>query len=256
MDLQPVEAPQSLVDVITRRIEQAIFSGVLEPGAKVSELGLAQQLGSLAAGRCARRFGGSKDASSSSERPTSARGSPNCRSTISKICGAIREALEGMAARLAASNMTDADVVRLRRLIEQHGRQESVRTGTGYLQEVPDFDFHFFIIRTARNERLEAMLCGELYDLLRAYRYKSSTLDGRARNAFEEHQEISSALIARDPDSGRKPPCVIISQPPARTSSRRCAPSGRDPASIAERQGLAPQVAGCPGQWLDTFAIL
>ena len=84
-----------------------------------------------------------------------------------------------------------------------------VDTGMGFPQEtaygvdveVPDFDFHFFIIRAARNERLEAMLCGELYDLLRAYRYKSSTLDGRARNAFEEHKDIVSALIARDADA-------------------------------------------------------
>ena len=160
MDLKPVEAPQSLVDVITRRIEQAIFSGVLEPGAKVSELGLAKQLevsrGPLR--EALRRLEGRKLI----ERKT------NFGARVAKLSVddlenllVIREALEGMAARLAASNMTDADVARLKRLIEQHGRQESVRTGTGYLQEVPDFDFHFFIIRTARNERLEAMLCGE-----------------------------------------------------------------------------------------------
>lgn len=200
MNIEPVEAPQSLVDVITRRIEQAIFSGALEPGAKVSELGLAKQLG-VSRGplrEALRRLEGRKLI----ERKT------NFGARVAKLSVddlehllVIREALEGMAARLAANNMTDADAQKVERLLEQHGSQESVRTGTGYLQEVPDFDFHFFIIRTARNERLEAMLCGELYDLLRAYRYKSSTLDGRARNAFEEHQNIASALVARDPDA-------------------------------------------------------
>ncbi len=199
MSIQPVEA-QSLVDVITRQIEQAIFSGTMAPGSKVSELGLAKQLG-VSRGplrEALRRLEGRKLI----ERKT------NFGARVAKLSVddlenllVIREALEGMAARLAAQNMTEEDMARLRELIVRHGEQESVRTGTGYLQEVPDFDFHFFIIRAARNERLEAMLCGELYDLLRAYRYKSSTLDGRARNAFEEHKEIVSALVARDADA-------------------------------------------------------
>jgi DNA-binding GntR family transcriptional regulator len=199
MDIQPVEA-RSLVDVIATQIEQAIFSGTLEPGAKISELGLARQLG-VSRGplrEALRRLEGRKLI----ERKT------NFGARVAKLSVddledllVVREALEGMAARLAAASMTDEDVARLEQLIAQHGEQESVRTGTGYLQELPDFDFHFFIIRAARNERLENLLCGELYDLLRAYRYKSSTLDGRARNAFEEHKEIVSALVARDPDA-------------------------------------------------------
>jgi DNA-binding GntR family transcriptional regulator len=199
MNIEPIEA-QSLVDVITRQIEQAIFSGTLAPGTKVSELGLAKQLG-VSRGplrEALRRLEGRKLI----ERKTNfgARVASLSVDDLENLL-IIREALEGMAARLAAQNMTAEDIVRLQELIDQHGQQESVRTGTGYLQEVPDFDFHFFIIRAARNERLEAMLCGELYDLLRAYRYKSSTLDGRARNAFEEHKDIVSALIARDADA-------------------------------------------------------
>lgn len=199
MDIQPIEA-KSLVDVITKEIETAIFNGTLEPGAKVSEQGLARQLG-VSRGplrEALRRLEGRKLI----ERTT------NIGARVAKLSVddlenllVIREALEGMAARLAAQNMTDKERETLTALITAHGEQESVRSGTGYLQEQPDFDFHFFIIRAAKNERLEAMLCGELYDLLRAYRYKSSTLDGRARNAFAEHEAIVKALIESDADA-------------------------------------------------------
>lgn len=196
MQVEPIQA-QSLVDVITERLERAIFNGTLEPGSKLSEQGLSREMG-VSRGplrEALRRLEGRKLI----ERKTNF-GARVAKLSVNDLDNllVIREALEGMAARLAAENMTDAEMEALKVLIAQHGEQESVRSGTGYLQEVPDFDFHFFIIRAAKNERLEAMLCGELYDLLRAYRYKSSTLDGRARNAFDEHEAIVKALLARD----------------------------------------------------------
>jgi DNA-binding GntR family transcriptional regulator len=95
--------------------------------------------------------------------------------------------------------MTDEEIAALEALLKEHGSRKSIQVGTGYYQESKDFDFHFRIVKGSRNERLIQMLCGDLYDLLRVYRYKSSTLRGRARNAFEEHTEIVAALIKRDP---------------------------------------------------------
>jgi hypothetical protein len=43
------------------------------------------------------------------------------------------------------------------------------------------------------------MLMGDLYHLLRIYRYKSSTKPGRAKKALQEHQEIVAAIARRDP---------------------------------------------------------
>jgi len=40
---------------------------------------------------------------------------------------------------------------------------------------------------------------GDLYHLLRIYRYKSSTKPGRAKKALQEHQEIVAAIARRDP---------------------------------------------------------
>lgn len=193
----PVRA-QSLVDSIVERLEAAIMSGELAPGARLSEQGLAKALG-ISRGplrEAIRRLEGRKLI----ER------TPNIGARVAALSTkdlddllVVREALEGIACRLAAEQMTDEELAALEDLLGRHSKLESIRKGTGYYQESKDFDFHFQIIRASRNERLVSMLCGDLYDLLRVYRYKSSKLQGRTRQAFDEHCEIVTALKARDP---------------------------------------------------------
>jgi DNA-binding GntR family transcriptional regulator len=116
----------------------------------------------------------------------------------------VREVLEGLACALAAKNMTDAEIAALKKLLDQHEQQNSVREGKGYYQESKDFDFHFRIATGSRNTRLIQMLCGDLYYLLRVYRYKSSTNPGRAMEALKEHREIVAALARRDPGAAEQ----------------------------------------------------
>jgi DNA-binding GntR family transcriptional regulator len=188
---------QSLVDVVAERIEAAIISGQLEPGAKLSEQGLAASFG-VSRGplrEAIRRLEGRKLL----ER------TPNIGVRVAalslkdlKEVLEVREALEGMACGLAAKNMSETDIAALAKLLEGHGRQKSVQEGKGYYQESKDFDFHFRIVSASGNERLAQMLTGDLYYLLRVYRYKSSTKPGRATQALEEHKAIVAALRKRD----------------------------------------------------------
>lgn len=190
--------PQSLVDVVAERIEAAIISGQLPPGRKLSEQGLAASLG-VSRGplrEAIRRLEGRK----------LLQRTPNIGVRVAELSMKdlneillIREALEGMAAALAAKNMTAAEIEALGELLNQHQRQKSVQDGTGYYQESRDFDFHFRIVQGSRNERLVQMLCGDLYYLLRVYRYKSSTKPGRAMKALQEHKDVVAALMRRDP---------------------------------------------------------
>jgi DNA-binding GntR family transcriptional regulator len=180
---QKVQA-KSLVDVVAERIEAAIISGVLEPGSRLSEQGLAASLG----------------VSKLLER------TPNIGVRVAALSLKdlneilqIREALEGLACALAAVNMTEAEIAGLKKLLDEHERQKSVQDGKGYYQESKDFDFHFRIVTGSRNERLAQMLLGDLYYLLRIYRYKSSTKPGRAVKALQEHREVVAAIEARDP---------------------------------------------------------
>lgn len=191
--------PQSLVDAIVRQLETAIFSGELAPGERLREQALARTLG-VSRGplrEAIRRLEGRKLIERTINiGPRVAQLSPADLQDILVV----REALEGMACRCAAERMDDKELAALKKLLEDHGRQDAVRAGTGYYQEGKDFDFHFRIIKGSKNERLISMLCNDLYDLLRVYRYKSSTFDGRARDALSEHQAIVDALLARDGD--------------------------------------------------------
>lgn len=193
----PIQA-QSLVDVVTERLEAAIISGELAPGSRISELQLAKAFG-VSRGplrEAVRRLEGRKLV----ERR------PNIGVRIAKLSTrdlmdllTVREALEGMASALAAERISDEELEALERLLQEHGNQRELRSGKGYYQESKDFDFHFRIARASDNERLVSMICGDLYHLLRIYRYKSSTLSGRATTALQEHQDILAALCRRDP---------------------------------------------------------
>ena len=191
---------RSLVDLIVERLEASIISGEIAPGTKLSEVALAQSLG-VSRGplrEAIRRLEGRKLLQRTPN--IGVRVAEFTEDDLSDIL-VVREALEGMACRQACLKMTDAEVKTLRQLLRSHGLQSGVKKGTGYYQEGKDFDFHFLIIKGSRNERLIQMLCGDLYDLLRVYRYKSSTLGGRAKAAYMEHEKIVEAIEARDPDA-------------------------------------------------------
>jgi DNA-binding GntR family transcriptional regulator len=110
----------------------------------------------------------------------------------------IREALEGMAARLAAQNMSSREVDEMKQLLDKHAEAIRQDNGLAYYQDEGDFDFHFRIIAGSKNARLSQMLTGELYHLLRLYRYRLSKAEGRPDRAFHEHQRIVDALADHD----------------------------------------------------------
>jgi DNA-binding GntR family transcriptional regulator len=187
----------SLVDVVAERLEAAIISGALASGSKLSEQALAASFG-VSRGplrEAIRRLEGRKLL----ER------TPNIGVRVASLTLGdlkeileVREALEGMAAGLAARNMTDADIAGLQKLIEGHGRQKSLADGEAYYQESKDVDFHVRIVTGSGNARLAEMLTGDLYYLLRVYRYRSSTNPGRAHAALAEHSAIVAAIASRD----------------------------------------------------------
>ena len=122
----------------------------------------------------------------------------------------VREALEGMAARLAAERMTAPELKRLRELLAHHAAQPELAAGSAYDQRSRDDDYHFTIAKAARCERLEKMLLDEVHYQLRIHRLRSSTRSGRAQQALSEHREILEALVSRNPD-GAEERCAVTS---------------------------------------------
>lgn len=193
----------SLVDAVVERLEAAIISGELPPGERLSEQSLARSMGISR--------GPLREAIRRLEGRSLVVRTPNIGVSVAVLSPAdlsnllvVREALEGMACALAAQNLTDAELDSLENLLSEHGSQKELKAGEGYYQESRDFDFHFRIARASQNERLISMICGDLYDLLRIYRYKSSTMQGRAPQALEEHKRILSALRSRDPEKAER----------------------------------------------------
>ena len=110
----------------------------------------------------------------------------------------VREALEGMAARLACINMAESEVASLQHLLDTHSDHIDQVEGASYFHQHGDFDFHYRIIKGSGNQKLIGLLCDELYHLLRMYRYQSPRSHSRPSNALHEHHQILSAIRERD----------------------------------------------------------
>ncbi len=108
----------------------------------------------------------------------------------------VRESLEGMAARLAAKNMTDDEVQDLNKLLSSHF--DEVKDGQSYYQEEGDVDFHYRIVLGSKNNHLIAMLMNGIYHLVRMYRVQLGMAGPRVTTAFDEHRHIVQAISNRD----------------------------------------------------------
>ena len=191
--------PESLADKVFDLLIDAIVRGELPPGSRIREAALARQLG-ISRGplrEALRRLEGRKLLEYT----------PNLGMRVASVAlndlieiFQMREALEGMACRLATENMTDAELDELSSVLETHRRSAELREGAAYYQHAGDLDIHFRIAMGSRNKRLADLLCKDLYNFLRIHRYRSSASPGRASRAYTEHEAILAAMRARDPD--------------------------------------------------------
>ena len=109
-----------------------------------------------------------------------------------------REALEGMAARLAARLMPDVEIEALSALLDQHADNISETEGKAYIQREGDIDFHYRIALASENRWIQENLHGELYQLIRMCRHQSGQFPSRAQAALDQHRQIADAIARRD----------------------------------------------------------
>lgn len=110
----------------------------------------------------------------------------------------VRESLEGMAAKLAATNMSDDEINALKELLESHFK--TIQNGNNYYQEAGDVDFHYRIILGSKNKQLISLLIDGIYHLIRMYRVQLGMAGPRVTTAFDEHKHIIQAISNRDAD--------------------------------------------------------
>ncbi|EGQ9170040.1 GntR family transcriptional regulator [Vibrio cholerae] len=182
---------------LTEYLIEAIVEGELAPGSKISEPELAKQF------QVSR--GPLREALMRVEGLGLIERIPHIGARVIQLSPtklvelyAVREALEGMAARLAARNITEIELVGLESLLSTHSTHIDQVEGASYFHQQGDFDFHYRIIQASRNQQLIGLLCDELYHLLRMYRYQSPRSHSRPVEALEEHKFILRAIRQRD----------------------------------------------------------
>ncbi|MBL9122035.1 MAG: GntR family transcriptional regulator [Planctomycetaceae bacterium] len=189
-----------LSDDVVARLEQLILTGTLKPGEKVLEQALSARLGvsrgplreairTLEARRLLQRkpFAGVRVA----------------KFTIDEIDELLitREALEGMACRLAAENMTLREIRQLRASCDALNELVASAGVAAAFQKGRDDDLHLQIAQGSHNRLLADMICRDLYPLLGLFRYYTAQLrGGDFASSFRQHSGIIAAIERRQPD--------------------------------------------------------
>lgn len=189
--------PSTLAESVFSQLRTAIVRGEIPPGSKVNEPQLSKQYG-ISRGplrEAIRRLEGCKLVEI---RPNVGAKVVSLNSEQAIEIYEIRESLEGLACRLAASRATAADCGQLRDLLANHERQIQSENGRLYYQKEGDLDFHYLIVQLSGNTRLFKLLCDELYHLLRLYRVQTSSSPSRPIQAFKEHHHIVDAIERAD----------------------------------------------------------
>ncbi|MGB0664731.1 MAG: GntR family transcriptional regulator [Pontibacterium sp.] len=189
----------TLADKVCQQLVTAIVMGEMLPGQKISEPELARTYG-ISRGplrEAIRRLEGFRLVERKAH--VGARVVKLSAEELIEIY-LVREALEGMACRLAAEHMSEPEIEDLRRLLDQHEANIAELDGRSYFQKEGDLDFHYRIVQGSKNQKLREVLGGELYHLVRMYRYQFSVSSSRPVRALKEHRQIVDAIEARDPE--------------------------------------------------------
>ena len=111
----------------------------------------------------------------------------------------IRKIIEPQVAQLAAENATASEINELEEILQEQAKD----LGDGINFTKTDSEFHNLLTQTAKNRVLERLLLAIL-DLLAQTREKYLQVEGRAQKSLKGHQEILSAIKARNPVAARQ----------------------------------------------------
>ena len=195
----PSDASESetIADRVFQQLRAAIVEGQIPAGSKISEPEMAARFG-ISRGPLREAMRRLESTNLVERRPNVGARVITLTSTQLLEIYVIREALEGMAARLAAEHMSDDAIEELKDLMEHHRRDVARDFWQAYFQKEGDMDFHYRIVQGSGNRRLIAILCDDLYHLARMYRCQFGMGGDRAREALREHELIVDSIAERD----------------------------------------------------------
>lgn len=187
-----LDSYKPLREIVFDSLREAIISGLLEPGERLMEIQLADEMGV------------SRTPVREAIRKLELEGFvvmiPRKGAYVAGVSDKdvtdvfeLRSALEGLAASLAAERITDEEIEQMERMILYRSGEEVDITK---IVEA-DTDFHALVYKASRNERLISILAN-LREQLQRFRATSLAYPGRLKDAVEEHQGIAEAIISHN----------------------------------------------------------
>jgi DNA-binding GntR family transcriptional regulator len=191
------ERHQTLREKILENIRDAIISGTLKAGSRVSEPDLAE------------RYGISRTPIREAFRQLESEGYltviPRRGAVVSEFSQkdveefyAIKSILEGYAARRACTKLTPKELERLQAINERLSELAEQNDIKSFFKI--HGDFHDLFIRAADNEKLRELLTS-LVTRFQRLRFMSLSLPGRMRISVQEHEKIIDAFNRKDAEA-------------------------------------------------------
>jgi DNA-binding GntR family transcriptional regulator len=237
VSLQPIEVASfsPVREAVFTRLRRAILSGDLPPGTRLVERELAEQLGvsRTPVREAFRRLEQEGLVGQYGRRNLIVR--ELSRDEVREIL-AIRAALEGLAAELAATHARPQHLRRFATLLDQmdEAAAKGDTTALGHLNE----QFNATLYAAAGSRRLSDIL-GSLREQAGQFAQRGYGVPGRAAEAVREHRRIVEAIAARDPERAAREARDHV----RRSESNLLAGLGGAPAEVHEPSGGAGRPA-------------
>jgi len=184
-----------LREIVFESMREAILSGVLEPGERLMEIQLAEEMG---VSRTPVREAIRKLELENFVVMIPRKGAYVAGVSLKDVADVfeIRSALEGLAAGLAAERITDEELEQMERALFYRSKEGAVDLDLEQIVK-SDTDFHALVYKASRNERLIQILAN-LREQIQRFRTTSLAVPGRMKLAIDEHRMIVEALRNHD----------------------------------------------------------
>lgn len=184
-------------ELVYRKLREDIISGRLAPGTRLVELNIAADFGvsRTPVREALKRLTAEKLVLSDPSRGVIVH-APDA-SEIEDVF-VVREALDALAARLAAHRITPSELARLRVIVD--AMREAIRSGRREQVVVANQRFHDVIYAAAGNDML-ARVASDLRDFVRRFTTLPFASPDRVEHVLAEHEAILEALAAHDPEA-------------------------------------------------------
>ncbi|MBO6209151.1 MAG: GntR family transcriptional regulator [Schwartzia sp.] len=195
-----LDSYQPLREVVCETLRDAVRRGILQPGERLMEIQLAEDLG---VSRTPVREAIRKLEMEGYVIMMPRRGTYVADLSIRDINEVfeIRTSLESLASGLAAERIDEDELEKLQRLLVEIGAY--IKSGDMESIVRTDTEFHDLLYQASRNTRLVGII-SNLREQLTRFRTTSMSFPGRLKATLEEHRKIVEAIAQGDEKAARK----------------------------------------------------